>query len=97
MLEEDDYQRVLKKAHQRIEAKKIEFLNDLPFLKHLNQGNIKAMQRSFIEQPCILNQTLVAQGKESLNVFVIKDGEFEVSRKIKQKKQKSNDPFDNRI
>ena len=49
VLEEDDYQRVLKKAHQRAETKKIEFLSQLPFLKHLNQGTIRLMQRSFVE------------------------------------------------
>lgn len=97
VLERKEFVKIVKKAQTREENKKIEFLCQLPFFKHQRPNQMRGFTKYFIECFYGMNQNILSQNEESKYVYIIKQGDFDVFCKIKQTKQKSDDPLDNRV
>ena len=62
---------------------KTDFIYQLPFLKHMTQGQIKKLSHSFFEKKCYMGSFVYNQGDPPQNVYVVVSGNFEIIRTTK--------------
>ena len=81
VLEKKDYIGMLRKYELRIFNQKLDFLNNLPFLKHYTQIQIRRIVHSFTVSNYIINQKVCSEGQKQAYIYIIKEGDFEVTRR----------------
>lgn len=82
-INKDDYQKVVAKIDQRKLRKLIDFFKSIPFLSKNSKTYLTRLHYSFEQRDYIRNQDLYREGEPCNYVFLVKHGEFEVTRKIK--------------
>jgi hypothetical protein len=97
VLEKEDYGQMLKKHELRLMSQKLEFLGQLPFLNHHTLLQLRRIVHSFTVQNFTINHTVFSQGQSPTHVYIIKEGNFEISRRKQvfdkrenKKKEKEN-------
>ncbi|CDW72825.1 UNKNOWN [Stylonychia lemnae] len=78
-----DYDKVLLRIEQKNLNKILEFLNQLPFLQGWSKVQLQKLQYAFELKHLKRNTVLYREGEHNANVYIIKNGDFEVSKKIK--------------
>lgn len=87
-INKDEYERVLKKIETREIAKKMEFFMSLPFLKGQTINQVKRILPGFTLQTYFRNQVVFSEKDTPEHVYIVQNGEFEVSKmKLKRVKQ----------
>lgn len=79
-----DYEKVLMKIEQKALQKRIAFFQNLPFLSHWTKTQIQRIILSFTEKSFLRNQVVYQQDEEANHVYIVKTGEFEVTRTRKR-------------
>lgn len=59
----------------------MEFLQQIPFLKYQTQNQLRSLISSFNDKVINLNQYLFMQDQSPSNVYIIKEGEFQIIRR----------------
>jgi len=80
VLEKQDYLRVLRRIEAKYLNQKIEFFQQLPFLRHQTTNTLKKLMLSFNPLKFKRNQIVYSQGSKSSHVYLVECGEFEVIR-----------------
>jgi len=83
VISKDSYQKVVQKIDQRKMRKLIDFFKNIPFLSKNSQTYLIKMHYNFEQRNCIRNQVLYTEGDQVQFIYLIKEGEFEVTRKIR--------------
>lgn len=82
VMSKNDYEKVLQKIELKKMQKIIDFLHQLPFFKVWTKTSLSKLHYSFEERQFIRNQVVYREGDESSMVYIIKQGEFEVTKKF---------------
>jgi hypothetical protein len=82
-ISKESYQRVVQKIDQRKMRKLIDFFKNIPFLSKNSQTYLIKLHYNFEQRNFIRNQVLYAEGDVVNYIYLIKEGEFEVTRKIR--------------
>lgn len=90
VLERGDYQRFLLKLEQKEHQKQIDFLLQIPALSHWTRTQLSKLAYSFTEKLYRRGYHAYKQGEASDYVFVVKDGDFEITRTKKVNKRENN-------
>lgn len=84
-LEKKDYYRVLEKIEIRHQNHMISFFGQIPILSHYTQFQIKKLLGYFQTKNFKHGHIVFSQLSMPTHVYVVKDGDFEISIKIKIK------------
>eukprot|EP00347_Sterkiella_histriomuscorum_P019194 403342576 len=88
VMSKNDYEKVLQKIELKKMQKIIDFLHQLPFFRVWTKTSLSKLHYSFEEKAFTRNQVVYREGDESSMVYIIKSGEFEVTKKfMKQETQ----------
>lgn len=90
-MSKDDYEKVLQKIELKKINKNIEFMHQLPFFKVWTKTALSKLQYSFEEKMFLRNQIIYREGEESDTVYIIKSGDFEVTKRFKKEQVKEID------
>ncbi|CDW72769.1 UNKNOWN [Stylonychia lemnae] len=91
VMSKSDYQKVLQRIEQKSLNKIVDFLHQIPFLHSWTRTSLSKLQYSFEQRIYKRNQTIYKEGEESNYVYLVKSGEFEVSKRIQfEEKKKLN-------
>ena len=83
VISKENYQRQVQKIDQRKLRKLIDFFKSIPFLSKNSQTYLIKLHYNFEQRNFIRNQLLYQEGEPIKYIYLIKEGEFEVTRKIK--------------
>ena len=75
-LDQQDYQKILRKIALKIQNQKIDFFTSMPFFQHQTQTKLKMLINMFKEESYFLNNVLFKQGAVPKFVYIIKEGDF---------------------
>jgi len=78
-----DYNKVLAKIEARKLRKLIDFFKSIPFLSNNSKTYLTKLHYSFEQRNVIRNQEIYREGDPSDMVYLVREGEFEVSKRIK--------------
>jgi CRP-like cAMP-binding protein len=81
VLSKEDYLYCLLKAQQKEVTLKIDFLAATPIFARWSKGHIRKIVSFFATLSCKKGQVQLSQGSENNDVFIVVEGEFQVSRK----------------
>jgi CRP-like cAMP-binding protein len=74
----------------------VEFFRQLPFIAHWTKNQIEKLALDFNLKTFNRNQIIFNQGDEAKNIYIVAEGDFEVTRKkLKRKGDKSIDILTN--
>ena len=76
-----DYLSSLKEIETRALNRKISSVQQLPFLQHWTKGQMTRLIYSFTDKSFSRGQIVYNEGENSENIYMVKEGEFEVTRK----------------
>ena len=82
VMSKDDYTKVLSKIEGRKLRKLIEYFKSIPFLAKNSKTYLTKLHYSFEEKQFIRNQEVYREGEPSDWVYLVKHGEFEVTKRI---------------
>ena len=71
-LDQQDYNKILRKIFLRIQNQKIDFFSSMPFFRQQSQTRLKMLINMFTEQTCHINHVLFKQGTVPKFVYIIK-------------------------
>lgn len=72
---------------------KVNFFKSLPWLNHWTTSQVEKLVYLFGEKKITRNQTLIQQGEDANYIYIVKSGEFEMTRAINRHVSKGNDPY----
>ncbi|CDW89498.1 UNKNOWN [Stylonychia lemnae] len=78
-----DYIKVLGIIERKKYNEKIQFLRSLPYFNQLTKTSLGKLTYQFTDIKTIKNQVLYREGEPADYVYIVKDGQFEVTRKEK--------------
>lgn len=81
-MQKRDYQQVLDNIDRRKIEKLKEFFKQIPLLKLLPRNVINTLHLSVTKVTCLRGQRMCREGDDSLNLFIVTKGEFEVSKLV---------------
>ncbi|CDW81071.1 UNKNOWN [Stylonychia lemnae] len=82
VMSKTDYEKVLQKIELKKMQKIIDFLHQLPFFKVWTKTSLGKLHYSFEERLFKRNQVVYREGDASEMVYIIKSGEFEVTKRF---------------
>ena len=85
VLSKNDFNIVLGQIEKKKLNEKIQFLKNIPFFSQLTKTSLSKLTYQFKEVSMIKNQTLYKEGDPAENFYIIKNGQFEVTKTITQK------------
>jgi len=91
VMSKDDYEKVLQKIEMKKIQKNIEFMHQLPFFKVWTKTSLSKLQYSFEQRAFIRNQVVFREGEEAAFVYIIRSGDFEVTKRFKKEEVKEVD------
>jgi len=74
-----DYQEMLSNAEARTKELTIQFLKQVPFMKSITKRQMEHIIIGMETKQFIKNQVVCKQGDPSLFVFIVREGEFEIT------------------
>ena len=82
VLEKDDFNKIMAKALRDKFAEQVAFLSYFPFLSQLTR--ITKEKLWFILNPCkySLGQIVINEGEELRDIFLVENGEFEITKNM---------------
>ena len=83
VMSKDNYSKVLMKINTRNQNKVLEFFKSIPALAKNSNSYLKKLEYNFEVRQYIRNQELFREGDPSDTVYLVKTGEFELTKKIK--------------
>lgn len=83
VMSKEDYKKVLQKIEARNLKKLIEFFKSIPFMSKNSKSALTKLNYSFEQRSFIRHQEIYKEGDTSDWVYLVKSGEFEITKKIK--------------
>lgn len=96
VIHKPDYDNFIKKLHNKMTQKDINFFNKLPIFKHWTTNQIRKLVLGFKYEKFQRNQAVYKQGEPANMVYIAQNGDFETVRQITSYKIE-NDSLDNNI
>lgn len=91
VMTKSDYQKVLSRIEARNLKKLIEFFKSIPFMSKNSKTILTKLHYSFEQKYFIRKQVVYKEGDKSDWVYLVKSGEFEVTKKLKVQLKKNCD------
>lgn len=82
VLSKQDFNNVLGQIERKKLNEKVQFLRSLPFFSALTKTSIGKLTYQFKELNLIKNQHLYREGERADSIYIIKSGQFEVTKTI---------------
>ena len=82
VLSKQDYENVIGKIERRAYNEKINFLRDIPVFQFLTRTSLGKMTYYFESKSCVRDAILFREGEEANYVYIVKSGEFQVTKRI---------------
>ena len=79
------YQQVFLVREKKKLEHKVNYLKDIPFLKHVTKTKLSKFSYFFQEKEYKRGQAIYQEGEPCRFVFIVKEGEFELKKKFKKK------------
>lgn len=89
-LEKSDYERLVSRMIIEKRAGLVNFLQALPLFKGYTKGKLTKLTYIFREKTYNKGQYVYSEGEEAEEMFIVKDGEFEMYRPIKKHQARSH-------
>ena len=86
VIDRKNYEKVLGQAEQRRMLRKMDFFASLSFLSHFSKPKLNRILPSFYKMKLKRHQVVYHQGAPAEKIFIVKQGEFEVTRKCRPHK-----------
>jgi len=90
-LSKEDYEKVLGKIEHAKLNKLVDFLKSVPSFKHWSKSALLKLQYFCKKQTFIRNQYVYKEGDDPDFVYIIHQGEFEISKKMRPEKDSDID------
>jgi CRP-like cAMP-binding protein len=90
VLSKQDYNNVIGQIEKKKLNEKIQFLRSLPFFSQLTKTSVGKLTYQFKDVPMIKNQTLYREGDRADFIYIVKAGQFEVSKQLPNKVKPSH-------
>lgn len=87
VMNKKNFKEVLLKVEERRRNNMIDFLQSIPLFSDWSRNLLNKMIYSIDKKKVIMGQTILAEGGKINSIFIISQGEFEVSEKIKYSEQ----------
>lgn len=91
VLSKEGYEKVLGKIEHAKLNKLVDFLKSVPTFKHWSKSALLKLTYFFKKKSFIRNQVVYKEGDNSKFLYVIKEGEFEISKKMRPEKDSDLD------
>jgi len=78
------YQQVFLVREKKKLERKVKYLKDIPFLKHVSKTKLAKFSYFFQEKEYKRGQAIYQEGEPCRYVFIVKEGEFELKKKFKK-------------
>eukprot|EP00347_Sterkiella_histriomuscorum_P015778 403355716 len=85
VISKQDYIKVLGIIERKKYNERIQFLRQLPYFSQLTKTSLGKLTYQFIDLKTIKNQVLYREGEPAEYVYIVKDGQFEVTRMEKDR------------
>ena len=87
-----DYLRVLGKIHEKKISSFVDFLKEIPVFRSWSKRNVETLYHFFKPKLYNRHNSVFTIGQDPTHVYIVKSGEFEISKKVKipDKKMKLN-------
>lgn len=82
VLSKSDYEKVLLRFEEANLNKFIDFLKSIPYFKNWTKNGLSRLTYYMPRKSYIRNQVVFKEGEESSHVYVIFQGEFEVTKRM---------------
>lgn len=82
ILSKNDFNRALGAIERRKYNERIIFLQSLPYFSKLTKTSLGKISFQFVDRPIIKGQVLYKEGEDAEYVYLVKEGQFEVTRMI---------------
>ena len=79
VMDRNDYKKVLGKLEQKNMNRLTDFLYSLPFFLNWRRGSLQKFQYFLSHKQYIRNQTVFKENEPSSHVYIVLNGEFEIS------------------
>ena len=86
-MSKNDYLRVLARIEEKSKEEIISFFQSTPLFQHWSRNMLIKLHVCIEERKVVTGQTVVEEGENSKCLFLIKEGEFVLSKKIKKEKK----------
>eukprot|EP00347_Sterkiella_histriomuscorum_P023290 403335214 len=91
VMSQSDYMKILNKIEQKNMSRIVEFMHELPFFKVWTRTSLGKLQYSFEQKQLQRNQVLYREGQDAEMIYIIQNGEFEVTKRFKKEQVKEVD------
>lgn len=85
LIDKTNYQKIFGRLQRKIIMSTIELFRSIPYFAKWSMGDIQKLSPYFKEVEYKFNHTVCKQGDKADFVYIIKSGEFEITKKISQK------------
>jgi hypothetical protein len=79
-LSKDDFVRALGAIEKRKHNEKIQFLQSLPYFDKITKNSVGKISLQFEDHSTLKGQTLYREGEPADYVYLVKEGQYEVTR-----------------
>ncbi|CAI2377406.1 unnamed protein product [Moneuplotes crassus] len=93
VVSKQDYKKIVGKLYKKIRERIHNLIRGVPYFADLKMNDLKKLSAYFEEIEYIRNNTIIKQNEQADNVYLVKEGEFEVLKLINytQPRNTSND------
>lgn len=83
VVSKQDYHKIIGKVYRKIRDRLLNLIKAIPYFANLNMSELKKLGAYFEEVEYIRNNTIIKQNEQSDDIYLVKEGDFDILKYIK--------------